>query len=72
MIKYRGRSYLHVEWLTEDEIYENVKSPKNKITRFNKTFMKKLTDGKFDEEAIEDEKYFDSAYLEVDRILTTT
>lgn len=34
--------------------------------------MKKLTDGKFDEEAIEDEKYFDSAYLEVDRILTTT
>lgn len=72
MIKYRGKSYLHVEWLTENELVQTVKSPKNKINRFNKTFLKRLSEGKYDEEAIEEEKYFDPAYCEVDRILTTT
>ena len=49
-----------------------VKSPKNKINRFNKTFNRKILDGKYDEEAIEEGKYFDPAFLEVDRILTAT
>ena len=51
---------------------EMVKNPKNKINRFNKNFNKRLTDGNYDEEAIDQGKYFDPAYLEVDRILTTT
>ena len=48
-----------------------VRSYKNKVTRFNKTFKKKMLEGKYDE-SIEQGKFFDPAYLEVDRILTTT
>jgi len=48
LIKFRGRSYLHTEWMTETELIENVKSPKNKINRFNKTFYKRLAEGKYD------------------------
>lgn len=72
LIKFKNRSYLHVEWLTEEELAEQVKNPRNKINRFNKNFHKRLVEGNFDEEAIEEGKYFDPAYLEVDRILTTT
>lgn len=35
-------------------------------------FNQKLIEGNFDEEAIEEEKYFDSSYLEVDRIIMAT
>ncbi len=45
---------------------------KNKINRFNKTFAIKLAEGNYDEEAIEEGKYFDPSFLEVDRILTAT
>lgn len=72
LIKFKNRSYLHVEWLTEEELTEIVKNPKNKINRFNKNFKKRLAEGNYDEQAIEEGKYFDPAYLEVDRILATT
>jgi hypothetical protein len=45
---------------------------KNKINRFNKTFNIKISEGNYDEEAIDEGKYFDQSYLEVDRILTAT
>lgn len=45
---------------------------KNKINRFNKTFNIRLAEGNYDEEAIDDGKYYDQSYLEVDRILTAT
>jgi hypothetical protein len=45
---------------------------KNKINRFNKTFNLKLVEGNYDEEAIEEGKYYDQSFLEVDRILTAT
>lgn len=72
LIKFRGKSYLHVEWMTEDELIQSVKSPKNKINRFNKTFLKRIQEGKYDQQAVEEEKYFDPAFCEVDRILTAS
>ncbi len=45
---------------------------KNKINRFNKTFNIKIAEGNYDEEAIDEGKYFDPTFLEVDRILTAT
>ena len=45
---------------------------KNKISRFNKSFNKRLQEGNYDEEAIEEGKFFDPAYLEVDRIIAST
>ena len=41
LIKYKEYSYLHVEWLDEQDIV-NSKSGKNKLNRFTKTFEKKL------------------------------
>lgn len=43
LIKYKEYSYLHVEWLEEQDII-NSKSGKNKLNRFTKTFEKKLMD----------------------------
>lgn len=43
LVKYKEYSYLHVEWLDEQEIV-NSKSGKNKLNRFTKTFEKKLLD----------------------------
>lgn len=45
---------------------------KNKINRFNKTFNIKIAEGNYDEEAIDEGKYYDQSFLEVDRILTAT
>ena len=72
LIKYRGRSYLHTEWLTEEEINSLGKNMRNKINRFNKAHNEKLLNLNYDEEAIDDEVYFDASYLEVDRIISST
>ena len=48
------------------------KNMKNKINRFNKAHNQKLIDTNYDEEAIQDEVYFDASYLEVDRIISST
>lgn len=45
---------------------------KNKINRFNKAHNERLAEGNYDEEAIEEGKYFDPSYLEVDRIINAT
>lgn len=63
---------MHCNWLTEPEIEALGRPMKNKINRFNKTFNQKLAEGNYDEEAIEEGKYFDQSFLEVDRILTAT
>jgi hypothetical protein len=36
---------------------------KNKINRFNKTHQQKLADGNYDEEAIEEGKFYDPSFL---------
>ena len=41
LVKYKEYSYLHVEWLEEQDIV-STKSGKNKLNRFIKTFEKKL------------------------------
>lgn len=41
-MKYKGRSYLHTEWLTEEEINAPGKNMKNKINRFNKAHNQRL------------------------------
>ncbi|KAL4510059.1 hypothetical protein ABPG72_010252 [Tetrahymena utriculariae] len=69
LIKYKEYSYLHCEWLEEKDVIGDSKSGKNKLNRFNKNFEKKLRDGDFDEDAEENERYFDPTYIEVDRIL---
>ncbi len=71
-MKYKGRSYLHSEWLTKSEMEQFGKPMKNKINRFNKTFNQRILEGNYDEDAIENGIFFDSSYLEVDRILSST
>lgn len=41
LVKYKNRSYLHLEWLAEHDLVEISKSAKNKLNRFNKTFDRK-------------------------------
>lgn len=48
LIKYKEYSYLHVEWLDEQDIV-STKSGKNKLNRFTKTFEKKLMEQVFKE-----------------------
>lgn len=45
---------------------------KNKINRFNKAHNQRLAEGNYDQQAIEEGKYFDPSYLEVDRIINAT
>ena len=63
---------MHCNWLTEPEMDALGRPIKNKINRFNKTFNIKIAEGNYDEEAIDEGKYFDQSFLEVDRILTAT
>ena len=63
---------MHCNWLTEPEMDALGRPIKNKINRFNKTFNVKIVEGNYDEEAIDEGKYFDQSFLEVDRILTAT
>ncbi len=44
LIKYKEYSYLHCEWMDEDQLLSIGKNIKNKLNRFNKTFEKKLQD----------------------------
>ena len=46
---------------------------KNKLNRFNRAFERKISEMQIEdyEDAIENEKYFDQSYLEVDKILQT-
>jgi hypothetical protein len=48
------------------------KNMKNKINRFNKAHNQRLLDVAYDEEAIDEGIYFDPAYLEVDRVISST
>lgn len=45
MVKYKDWSYLHVDWLDENEIVADSQPGKNKLNRFNKAFEKKIADG---------------------------
>ena len=72
LVKFKNRSYRHVEWMAEEELCLMTTNGKNKISRFNKNFNKRLQEGNYDEEAIEEGKFFDPAYLEVDRIIAST
>ena len=72
LVKYKDYSYLHLEWIEEDEIIHDSKGGKNKLKRFNKVFERKMEEGDFDPEMIENGKYFDQTYIEVDRVLHTT
>ncbi|KAM3144240.1 hypothetical protein pb186bvf_003702 [Paramecium bursaria] len=64
LVKYRDRSYLHTEWMSEAEILSE-RNGKQKLNRFNKVFEKRVID-------IEEERYFDASFSEVDRILSCT
>lgn len=52
MVKYKDWSYLHVDWLDENEIVADSQPGKNKLNRFNKAFEKKIADGIIDDEVI--------------------
>lgn len=45
---------------------------KNKINRFNKTHQQRLADGNYDQEAIDEGKFYDPSFLEVDRVINAT
>jgi hypothetical protein len=48
-----------LEWISEEEIANDSKGGKNKLKRFNKNFEKKIQEGDYDPEAIENGKFFD-------------
>jgi hypothetical protein len=45
LVKYKDYSYLHLEWISEEEIINDSKGGKNKLNRFNKMFDKKIREG---------------------------
>lgn len=59
LVKYKDYSYLHLEWISEEEIASDSKGGKNKLKRFNKNFEQKIANGDYDIEAIENGKFFD-------------
>lgn len=59
LVKYKDYSYLHLEWISEEEIISDSKGGKSKLNRFNKNFERKIADGDYDIEAIENGKFFD-------------
>ena len=48
LVKYKGRSYLHTQWLTEQEALAVGKNMKNKMNRFAKAHQERLQEGSFD------------------------
>lgn len=69
-VKFNDFSYLHCEWITEEDILTMGKAGKNKLNRFNRMFEKKVAELEADED--DDTHYFDPSYLEVDKILYCT
>jgi chromodomain-helicase-DNA-binding protein 7 len=63
LVKFKGRSYLHTQWLPEDEILEDGRNGKLKLNRF-------LRDPNRPAEDVD--ALIDPNYLEIDRVLHTT
>lgn len=45
LTKYKEQSYIHCKWLSESEVIADCKNGKSKLSRFNKTFQKKIEEG---------------------------
>ena len=43
-VKFHEFSYLHCEWIKEEDILSMGKTGKNKLNRFNRAFDKKITE----------------------------
>lgn len=59
-VKYKGRSYLHCEWKTSNELEEIDKRVVSKINRYKM---------KFGDQLIDEDEYFNNDYTIVDRVL---
>lgn len=59
-VKYKGRSYLHCEWKTADELESIDKRVLSKINRFKM---------KFGDQLIDEDEYYNNDYTIVDRVL---
>jgi chromodomain-helicase-DNA-binding protein 7 len=57
-------SYLHLEWLDEQQVYQEGKNGKVKLNRFHKDRLNSIS--------IDENKYFDPSFSEIDRVLCTT
>ncbi|OMJ68517.1 hypothetical protein SteCoe_34011 [Stentor coeruleus] len=64
LVKYKQISYLHLDWLTESEVCEEGKNGRAKLNRFLKDRLNRPT--------IDEGKFFDPNFVEVDRVLCTT
>jgi len=64
LVKYKDRSYLHLQWLPRETILGHGRSGKIRLGRFEREV------GHRQEE--EEDRYFDPAFLEVDRVLCAT
>ena len=42
LVKFKGRSYLHVEWVKEEDTLGMGKNMRNKLNRFNKAHQARL------------------------------
>ena len=71
-VKFNDFSYLHCEWITEEDILSMGKTGKNKLNRFNRSFEKKMLEGDVNNIYDDDVQLFDPSYLEVDKILYCT
>lgn len=63
LVKYKYRSYLHLEWVDEEEILASGRTGRMRLNKFMKEYVADVES---------DEGLFDTAFTEVDRILNTT
>ena len=67
-VKFHDYSYVHCEWIAEEDILSMGKAGKNKLNRFNRMFDKKIAESEVDVND-KDAAIFDPSYIEVDKIL---
>ena len=69
LVKYKGYSYLHLDWLQEEDITSS-KQGKNRLVRFKKSQQNREQEEEDEDE--DDNQFFDPSYVEVDRVLYST
>ena len=64
LVKYKDRSYLHLQWLKREDILNHGRSGKIRLSRFEREAERRQEE--------EEDRYFDPAFIEVDRVLCAT
>mmetsp|Transcript_4717 Transcript_4717/g.8359 ORF Transcript_4717/g.8359 Transcript_4717/m.8359 type:complete len:1668 (+) Transcript_4717:195-5198(+) len=68
LVKWRGKSYLHVEWVEEDVVMSDV-GGSSKLKRFVQLAEQEENDAVLRGKDLSKEEYFDPSFVQVERIL---